>query len=111
MMDPNAAPNPAILRDNTSQVRWSHEDQNHTTAAQLMDVSREGLLVLVDDEPPSGVVVLVRLVEPIRSAWVEAHVMDSQRMKQGPYQLRLAFRQNAPAGFLALAMARDGERN
>jgi hypothetical protein len=97
--------------DNTSQVRWSYDDQVFTTAAQLMDVSREGLLVLVDEEPASGVSVLVRLVEPVQTSWVEANVQESRPMKQGPYQLRLVFTQSPPAGFLALATARDSERN
>lgn len=97
--------------DNTSQVKWTHAERLFTTAAQLMDVSRDGLLVLVDDEPPPGSAVQIRLVEPIRTAWVEAEVMDCHPLKQGPFQLRLIFRNAPPAGFLALATARDGERN
>lgn len=97
--------------DNTAHARWSHAGQDCTTAAQLMDVSRDGLLVLVDDEPPAGASVQIRLEEPIRTAWVEAVVTEVRRMKQGPCQLRLAFATAPPAGFLALAAARDGERN
>lgn len=97
--------------DNVSQVGWRDGEQLRTTSAQLMDVSREGVLIMVDHEPPRDVVVVFRLLEPTRTAWVSARVAQSRRMRQGPYQLRLAFIDPPPAGFLALAAARRGELN
>jgi hypothetical protein len=97
--------------DNTSQVGWWRNGQVETTSAQLMDVSREGMLVLVDDEPPQGVAVMIRLIQPTPTAWVEARVTESRPMRQGPYQLRLVFSNGSPAGFFALAASRCEEMN
>lgn len=100
---------PAI--DNTAQVSWRQGDAVETTAAQLMDVSRMGMLVLADAEPPPGLPVLIRLVEPARTAWVEARVAESRPTCLGPFQLRLACPNGAPKGFFALASARDEALN
>lgn len=97
--------------DNTSQVAWWLDGRVETTAAQLMDVSREGLLVLVDDEPPHGATVMVRLITPIPTVWVEARIAESRQLRQGPFQLRLVFLNGSPTGFIAVVAARDEERN
>src|SRR3954469_1019702 len=75
--------------DNTAQVGWWRNGQVEATSAQLMDVSREGMLVLVDDDPPQGLAVMIRLIQPTPTAWVEARVTESRPLRQGPYQLRL----------------------
>jgi hypothetical protein len=97
--------------DNTSQVGWLRNGQVETTSAQLMDVSREGMLVLVDDDPPQGVPVMIRLIQPTPTAWVEARVTESRAMRQGPFQLRLVFINGSPTGFVALAASRCEELN
>src|SRR5262249_2576114 len=100
---------PAV--DNTAQVAWSKDGRTKTTAAQLMDVSREGLLVLVDEAPQIDSVVMIRLLQPMLTAWVEVCVKDSRRMRQGPCQVRLSFNRKPPAGFLTLAASRRGDVN
>jgi hypothetical protein len=97
--------------DNTAQVAWSREGRTKTAAAQLMDVSREGLLVLVDDAPQTGSVAVIRLLQPTVTAWVEVSVKESRRMRQGPYQVRLSFKKTPPPGFLTLAASRRGDVN
>src|SRR5690606_12220890 len=92
--------------DNTSQVAWWVDGQVKTTAAQLMDVSREGVLVLVDDEPPHEFPVMIRLITPIPTVWVEARIAESRPIRQGPYQLRLVFLNGPPTGFIAVVAAR-----
>lgn len=82
-----------------------------TSSAQLMDVSRQGMLVLVDDEPPQGVSVMIRLIQPTVTAWFEARVAESRALRQGPYQLRLVFLNGSPTGFVALVASRHGEMN
>jgi hypothetical protein len=97
--------------ENTAQVAWPKDGRTRTAAAQLMDVSRDGLLVLVDDAPESGSVVVIRLLQPTVTAWVEVTVKESRRMRQGPYQVRLSFNKTPPAGFLTLAASRRGDVN
>ncbi|SIO65426.1 hypothetical protein SAMN05444166_7691 [Singulisphaera sp. GP187] len=97
--------------DNTSQVGWWHAGRLVTSSAQLMDLSREGMLVLVDDEPRHGVPVLIRLIRPTVTGWFEARVAESRAIRQGPYQLRLVFSAGLPAHFFALAASRCEEMN
>jgi len=77
-----------------------------TTAAQLMDVSREGLLVLADDTPPEQVKVQVRILQPVMTDWVEACVAESRDLRLGPTQLRLVFPGGLPGWFFTLAASR-----
>lgn len=97
--------------DNTAEVGWQYDGQLVTSSAQLMDVSRNGMLVLVDDEPPSGVTVMIRLVSPTVTGWFEARVAESRAMRQGPYQLRLVLGNGLPPSFFALAVSRFEEMN
>jgi len=76
-----------------------------------MDLSREGMLVLADAEPPPGLPVMIRLIEPARTPWVEARVTEARPICQGPVQLRLVCAQGAPRGFFALAASRDETMN
>lgn len=94
---------PAI--ENAAQVAWREGDDRHTTAAQLMDVSRDGLLVLVDDEPPLEASVSIRLIQPAATDWIEVNVVESLPTRYGPYQLRISFIAPPPAGFLTLTTA------
>jgi hypothetical protein len=98
---------PAV--DNASEVGWWEGLELRVTAAQLMDVSREGLLVLVDQAPSGDGLVLVRLVAPELSDWVEAQLIESRETRVGPYQLRLVFRDAPPRDFLERAIARLNE--
>ncbi len=76
-----------------------------------MDVSRAGMLVLVDDDPPHGVPVMIRLLSPTVTTWFEARVAESRAMRQGPYQLRLVFSNGLPMSFFALAASRYEDMN
>ncbi|MHC5536975.1 PilZ domain-containing protein [Singulisphaera rosea] len=98
---------PAV--DNVSKVAWWVEDHLCMTDAQLMDVSRSGLLVLADDAPPAGGTLLVRLVEPSPSPWIEAQLVEAHLTRHGPYQLRLTFRGTPPEGFVTDAINRPLE--
>ncbi len=98
---------PAV--ENVSLVGWWRDQRLETTAAQVMDVSRSGLLILADDDPPGDGPVLVRLVKPTITAWVELSLVESKRTRFGPYQLRLAFREVPPLAFFAAATSRFGE--
>ena len=97
--------------DNTSQVGWRHDGQLVTSSAQLMDVSRDGMLVLVDDDPPRGIPIMIRLLSPTVTAWFEARVAESQAMHQGPYQLRLVLINGLPPSFFAFAASRYEDVN
>ncbi|AGA25816.1 PilZ domain-containing protein [Singulisphaera acidiphila] len=97
--------------DNTSQIGWRHDGRLVTSSAQLMDVSRAGMLVLVDDDPPHGVPVMIRLLSPTVTTWFEARVAESRAMRQGPYQLRLVFSNGLPMSFFALAASRYEDMN
>src|SRR5262249_45164780 len=94
---------PAV--DNASEVGWVENGTLRSTAAQLMDVSRDGALVIGDEEPGAGSPVLLRLVEPNPTLWVETTLVESRRTRLGPFQLRLVFRGVPPPEFLERASA------
>ena len=100
---------PAV--ENRAMVGWSLSDQLTTTMAQVMDVSGCGLLVLADEEPSGDGHVLVRLVEPTATEWVETTLIESRRTRFGPYQLRLAFRETSVGGLLKALTAHAGRVN
>ncbi len=74
-----------------------------------MDVSQSGLLVLADDVPQNEVSVMVRLLQPLVTDWVEANVVEATRTRIGPYQVRLSFRDTPSPDFLAIALSRASE--
>ena len=98
---------PAV--DNTAELGWYSNGELCTTAAQLMDVSQSGLLVLADDAPQGDNSVLVRLLQPVSSVWVEAQLIEAVRTRFGPFQVRLTFVDIPATGFLEIALSRDSE--
>lgn len=98
---------PAV--DNTAELGWYANEELNTTAAQLMDVSQNGLLVLADDAPNGEGAVLVRLLQPVATEWVEANLVEATRTRFGPYQIRLSFPETPSPDFLVIALSRTTE--
>jgi len=98
---------PAV--DNTAEMGWYTNGELITTAAQLMDVSQSGLLVLTDDAPDREGSVQVRLLQPVATEWVEANLVEATRTRFGPYQIRLSFLETPSPDFLVIAWSRSSE--
>lgn len=73
------------------------------TSAAVMEIRREGMLLIADDAPPAGTKVLVRLPRLMPRLWLPAVVVAARRMRVGPVELKLGFNTKPPGWFLAAA--------
>ena len=87
----------------TASALPSFNPRLKVTSAVVMELRREGMLLLADDSPPAGTRVLVRLPRLTPRLWLRAVVSASRRMRFGPVELKLDFETKPPGWFLAAA--------
>lgn len=83
-------------------IGWWHGSRFLVTHAELINLSKGGALVEVDDRPPSSQPVWICLGAPHPIEHVQARVLDATLRPSGDYTARLEF-YCAPASFFLAA--------
>lgn len=102
-------PAPTINAPHAAEVRWLPRSGSMppplkprlSAAAAVMEIRRDGMLLLADDSPPAGTKVVVRLPRLMPGLWITAVVVAARRMRVGPVELKLAFSTKPPGYFFA----------
>jgi hypothetical protein len=88
-------------------VGWWEGDDFREQDALLRDVSLRGASATLENAPPPGETILVRLSGGQSSDWVEADVIEARKTEwtgRAPYLLRLRFQQPCPYDFFTGAI-------
>jgi hypothetical protein len=92
---------------NESQVwlGWKRgADGFRSSSALIINLSRGGAFVFLDDRPPKDEPVWISMGTPAPAGSVEARVVAIKVMRQGQCAVRLEFREPCPYGFFEAAV-------
>lgn len=92
-----AADTPALLG-------WTHGDAFRTCPATLINISRDGALVVAHGWPPIEESVWLSVEGQVPTDWLEATVVGPMELREGLPRLRLSFREPCPLPFLETAI-------
>ncbi len=84
---------------------WRGESGFLATSALIINLSRGGAMIFLDEEPPKDEPVWICLGMPDPVSFVEARVVAIQLSKQGQCAVRLEFREPCPYGFFEAAIS------
>lgn len=83
---------------------WRKDGDFYVIHAELMNLSHGGALIVVDEPPPRGELVWLRLEGPTPIEDVSALVIETSRIGRGEHGVRVAFREPFPPAFYQAAM-------
>jgi hypothetical protein len=83
---------------------WRGEAGFLASSAVIINLSRGGAFIFLDDEPPHDEPVWICLGMPDPVGFVEARVLGVQKSRQGQCAARLEFRTPCPYGFFEAAV-------
>jgi hypothetical protein len=83
---------------------WRGEAGFRMQSAVIINLSRGGAFIFLDDRPPADQPVWIALGMPDPVGFVEARVVATQVARQGQCAVRLEFREPCPYGFFEAAV-------
>jgi hypothetical protein len=85
-------------------LKWTEGEKPHTVRGRLVDISRAGAALITAALPPPQGRVLIRLVGPEPTPWIEAEVLGVEPESPTRHRVRLQFTEPCPTYFLRVAV-------
>ena len=77
-------------------LAWTDQEEDHRVPVRLIDISRGGIAVESDVEPPAGLVLRFSLHGPADEESVDAEVVTVEPGRQAAHRVRLGFFEPCP---------------
>jgi hypothetical protein len=85
-------------------LKWTEGEKPHTIRGRLVDISRAGAALITAALPPPQTRVLIRLVGPEPTPWIEADILGIEPESPTRHRVRLRFTEPCPTYFLRVAV-------